>query len=175
MPINNSGFKKLIPNLITLIRIILAPIFFFLVLYHFNIASIFIFVLTIITDGFDGYIARKFDVTSPTGAYLDVAADFIWISTGFLAFVLLGVYPAWLLIIIVFMFLQFVISSKFKIPIYDPIGKYYGLFLFITIFISLITSSTIINMLIVVLIVAFTIASITSRYLYFIKHKNLKH
>ena len=174
MPLNNSGFKKLIPNLITLIRIILAPIFFFMVLNHFNMASIFIFVLTIITDGLDGYIARKLDVTSPNGAYLDVTADFIWISAGFLAFVLRGVYPSWLLNIIVFMFLQFVISSKFKIPIYDPIGKYYGLFLFITIFISLLTSSSIINMLIVVLILLFTIASITSRYSYVLKHRNLK-
>jgi len=169
MPINNSCFRNRIPNLITLIRVILAPIFFFIVLNYSNIDSIFIFILTIITDGLDGYTARKLNLTSSFGAYFDVTADFIWIFAGFLAFVIMGLYPAWLLIIIVLMFLQFIITSKFKIPLYDPLGKFYGSFLFLTIFIGLISNLPLINTFITILIVIFSIVSMLSRFLYLIK------
>lgn len=169
MPIINGWFRNRIPNFITLIRVILAPIFFFSVLNYPHTISIFIFILTIITDGLDGYFARRLNLTSKFGAYFDVTADFIWILSGFLAFVIIGLYPAWLLVIIVLMFLQFIITSKFKIPAYDPVGKYYGSFLFLTIFIGLISNLTIINNFITLLIIIFSITSITSRILYLIK------
>lgn len=166
----NSSIKNRIPNLITFIRIILAPIFFFSVLNYSLTSSIIIFTLTIITDGLDGYLARHLNSTSVIGAYLDVTADFIFILSGFLAFVVLGVYPTWLLIIIIFMFLQFIITSKFKIPSYDPVGKYYGSFLFLTIIISLIFSLSSINTIILLLIIGFSVISMTSRILYLLKH-----
>lgn len=168
-----SSHKNKIPHLITLTRIILAPIFFFSVLDLSTIVSIFIFFLTIITDGLDGYFARKLNTSSSEGAYFDVVADFIWIMAAFSAFTIIGLYPAWLLIIFGLMFVQFVITSNFKIPVYDPIGKYYGSFLFLTIIISLIFNSTFINMFITILIVIFSVLSMTSRLYYLLKMKNM--
>lgn len=164
--------KNKLPHIITLTRIVLAPAFFFSVLDLSTLNSILIFFLTIITDGLDGYVARKLKATSSKGAYLDVVADFIWILAAFSAFALIGLYPAWLLIIFGLMFLQFVITSRFKIPVYDPVGKYYGSFLFLTIFISLILNSTFINTCITLLIVIFSGVSIASRFYYLIKQKN---
>lgn len=166
-----SDHKNKIPHIITLFRIVLAPPFFFSVLDHSILTPIFIFFLTIITDGLDGYIARKLKTSSSRGAYFDVVADFIWIFTAFAALILIGLYPAWLLIIIVLMFIQFLITSRFKIPIYDPVGKYYGSFLFLTILISLISNSTLINMFIVLLIIIFSSVSFLSRSYYLLKNR----
>lgn len=76
---------KHIPNYLTLARIILIPIF---VLFFYlpwqpwgrDTAAV-IFTLACITDWLDGYLARKWQVTSPMGAFLDPVADKILVST----------------------------------------------------------------------------------------------
>jgi len=126
------------------------------------------------TDVIDGYLARRLDVISSNGAYFDIVSDFIFVVAGFSAFIINGIYPFWILIIIFFMFLQFIVTSKFQVPIYDPVGKYYGAFLFLTIFIGLIINNPFINLILTILIVIFTIISITSRYFHIFKNKKLK-
>jgi len=167
-----NRIKLLIPTGITSIRIILAPIFFLTVINNLIINSIIIFLFAIITDVIDGYSSRKLGLASSKGAYLDVTADFILVLAAFSAFIINGLYPTWLLIIIVFMFLQFIITSKFHITIYDPLGKYYGSFLFLVILLSLIITNPIIILILTILIVLFSIISITSRFLFILKHKN---
>jgi len=169
---SKKSIKILIPSGITSIRVILAPILFFTVINNFILYSICIFVLAIATDAIDGYVSRKLDVASSNGAYFDVVADFILIISVFFGLVFTGSYPFWLIIILVFMFLQFIITSKFQIPVYDPIGKYYGSFLFIVIFISLIVINPFIYSLLTILIVVFTIISVTSRFLFIFKNKD---
>ena len=162
--------EKLIPSGITALRIVLAPFFFLAVINDFFLYSIGIFVFAVATDAIDGYFARKWGLTSLNGAYFDVTADFILILAGFSAFVIKGIYPFWILFIIIFMFLQFIITSKSRIPIYDPVGKYYGSFLFLTIFIGLITNNPYLNSFLTILIIVFTFISITSRFIFMIKH-----
>ena len=171
---SKKSIQILIPSGITSIRIILAPILFFTVINNFILYSICIFVLAVATDAIDGYVSRKLDIASSKGAYFDVVADFILILSAFSGLVITGLYPFWLIIIIVFMFLQFIITSKFRIPVYDPIGKYYGSFLFIVIFISLIVINPILYFLLTILIVIFTVISITSRFLFMLKNKDDK-
>jgi len=161
--------KSVIPSIFTIIRIILAPIFFIAVINYFPIYSISIFGFAMITDVVDGYLARKWGVTSFKGAYFDITADFIFVIAGFSAFIIKGIYPFWILIIIIFMFIQFIVTSKSKNLIYDPVGKYYGAFLFLSIFINLIINNLMINSLLTLIIVLFTIISITSRFLFIIK------
>lgn len=170
MLLSKNFVKSLIPSIFTGIRIILAPIFFVTVINYSPIYPISIFAFAMITDVIDGYLARKWDVTSSKGAYFDITADFIFVVAGFSAFIIRGVYPFWLLIVIIFMFLQFIITSKSKNPIYDPVGKYYGAFLFLSIFINLIINNITLNLILTILIVLFTIISITTRFLFIFKN-----
>ena len=66
---------KYIPNILTALRIISIP--FIVILFTFNKIelAIIIAIITAITDCFDGFIARKFNVTSEFGAKLDVVSD----------------------------------------------------------------------------------------------------
>ena len=70
-----------------------------------------------------------------------------------------------------FMFVQFIITSRFKVPIYDPVGKYYGSFLFLTVFISLISISKWINTLLTIIILIFSAASLGCRFYFLLKHE----
>jgi CDP-diacylglycerol--glycerol-3-phosphate 3-phosphatidyltransferase/cardiolipin synthase len=91
----------------------------------------------------------------------------------FIAFIISGIYPYWLLLLIILVFLQFILTSKFNVLIYDPIGKYYGAFLFIIILITLVSPSDYYNVLLTITVL-FTIISLISRYLFFIFHKSVK-
>lgn len=73
-----NEFKKKLPNILTLFRIILIPILV-LSFYFFgkitNLIVAFLFMLASITDYFDGYLARYFQVQSKFGACFDPIAD----------------------------------------------------------------------------------------------------
>ncbi|MDP3485252.1 MAG: CDP-alcohol phosphatidyltransferase family protein [Methanobacteriaceae archaeon] len=171
----DKRLKNAIPSLVSIIRIILAPLFLIVFLENNLILSIVIYIIAVATDAIDGYLAIILDSVTPLGAYLDITADLILILTGFVAFTINGIYPYWILILIIIMFLQFIITSKFKFPVYDPIGKYYGAFLFLVIFITLIADilhNTYSNYILLILIVIFTAISLISRLFFIIKLKN---
>ena len=170
-----KNYFNLIPSGITISRIILAFIFLFLLLNNQLRLSIAIFIIAIFTDALDGYLARKLDAKSSAGAYLDIFADFFLILIAFIAFIFSGIYPYWILILIILVFLQFLVTSKYKILVYDPIGKYYGAFLFIIILITLISPDTYYGFLLAIILI-FTLISLISRYLFFIyKNKDNKN
>lgn len=174
--IQNKLLKDTIPSLVSIIRIILAPLFLITFLENNLILSICIYSFAVITDAIDGYLARILDSSTSLGAYIDITADLILIFTGFMAFTLNGIYPYWILILIIIMFLQFIITSRFKVPVYDPIGKYYGAFLFLVIFITLISDifhNSFLNYILLILIVIFTIISLISRLFFILKRKKI--
>ncbi len=166
----NQKNRKLVPSGISLIRVVLSPIFFLTLINNLKLLSIVILLLAVVTDVSDGYIARKFGLKSVSGAYIDVTSDFIFICTGFSAYIIMGIYPFWLLILIIFMFLQFIITSRRQIYIYDPLGKHYGSLLFIGIFIPLITTEHIVYSVLIVIILVFSIISLISRLIFIYKH-----
>lgn len=72
-----------LPNSLSLIRILLIPIFvifFYLPFSWTNLATAFIFALAAVTDWFDGYFARKWNQTTPFGAFIDPVADKLMVS-----------------------------------------------------------------------------------------------
>ena len=72
-----------IPNILTLSRIIMIPVFviiFYLPVSWNYLAACVIFILAAITDGLDGYYARKLGLTSALGAFLDPVADKLMIA-----------------------------------------------------------------------------------------------
>lgn len=72
-----------IPNLLTLFRIVLIPIFvavFYLPSTWAHIATASIFALAAFTDWLDGYLARRWEQVSPLGAFLDPVADKLMVA-----------------------------------------------------------------------------------------------
>jgi CDP-diacylglycerol--glycerol-3-phosphate 3-phosphatidyltransferase len=72
-----------IPNILTLSRIVMLPvfvIFFYLPVSWHYLAACVIFILAAITDGLDGYYARKLGQTSALGAFLDPVADKLMVA-----------------------------------------------------------------------------------------------
>ena len=165
--------RILIPSFISSIRIVLAPLLFLSFYNDMKVLSFILFISAVLTDALDGYLARKLDVTSNFGAYLDTAADFILILTAFSAFVITGLYPYWIMILIIFMFLQFILTSGIKTPVYDPFGKYYGSFLFLSLRNTLIFSNNININFFLGLIGIFSVISLITRFLFITQQKKL--
>jgi len=94
--INNKGVKnmlKYIPNMITLTRIILIPVYiFYFSKGNYTFAGIF-FSISALTDFFDGFIARKFNLTSRLGKILDPLADKITIISILIILTVLDIIP----------------------------------------------------------------------------------
>ena len=67
--------KEKIPNILTIIRISLTPIIMILGLTKHFYSMTIIGIIAALTDFFDGYLARKWQVTSVRGAKLDAVAD----------------------------------------------------------------------------------------------------
>ncbi|WP_409228130.1 CDP-diacylglycerol--glycerol-3-phosphate 3-phosphatidyltransferase [Gudongella sp. SC589] len=90
-----------LPNLITVFRIILIPVY--LVLFFSDIEDkVFIlgmiFMIAGVSDVLDGYIARRFNLMSKLGAALDPFADKMMSFTVLVTFTMIGLIPVWILI-----------------------------------------------------------------------------
>jgi cardiolipin synthase len=90
-----------VPNIITLIRILLTPLLIYLLLDHRIGQALIVFFIAGVTDALDGLIARLFDQKSKLGAYLDPLADKLLLGSSFLLLGYLGLIPKWLVVIAV--------------------------------------------------------------------------
>jgi len=90
-----------IPNILSLFRLLLIPVFLvLLVLGHLGWALLLIAV-SAVTDFVDGYVARHFNQISRLGQLLDPAADRLFILATLLGLAYVGVLPWWLVAVIV--------------------------------------------------------------------------
>jgi len=91
---------RFLPNLLSLARLAIAPYLFWLLWRgHFRLALAAILVAAV-TDGLDGYLARRLRVSSRIGEILDPIADKVLLSGAFVALWLEGSVDAWLAAII---------------------------------------------------------------------------
>ena len=90
-----------VPNFITLGRVIAVPVVFRLLLNVQVKAAIPIFVAAGISDAVDGYLAKRFDLRTELGAYLDPLADKLLIVSIYIALGVRGEIPSWLVIAVV--------------------------------------------------------------------------
>ena len=82
-----------VPNLLTVFRMVLIPVFVSLLFYQRFILALAIFVLAGITDGLDGLLARRFDQKSQLGTILDPIADKLLLVTSFVVLSMRSVFP----------------------------------------------------------------------------------
>ncbi len=75
-----------IPNLLTVLRLVFAPLIFYLILSSRQYLAFILFIVVVLSDAFDGYIARKYKQSSRIGKLLDPISDKL-----LYAFVLFGV------------------------------------------------------------------------------------
>jgi len=95
----------ILPNQLTVLRIILTPIFLVLFLADdptLKQISLVVYFIAAITDWYDGWLARKFNYITAWGKFLDPLADKILTSAAFIAFIFLDVLDLWMVLIIVF-------------------------------------------------------------------------
>jgi len=95
-----------LPNLITVVRILLAPVFIWMLLADggsdgaLRWAAAVLFILAIATDGIDGAIARKYNLVTDLGKLLDPIADKILTGGALVCLSILGELPWWVTIVI---------------------------------------------------------------------------
>jgi len=95
----------MLPNILTIGRIALTPIFIiflFMEAEWSKPAALIIFIIAGITDAYDGRIARKRGLETKTGEFLDPLADKILVSSAFISFAIMDKIPYWMVVLIVF-------------------------------------------------------------------------
>lgn len=105
-----------VPNKITLSRILLIPIFLIIMVVPFewgeltllgaempvtHFVGALIFIIASCTDWVDGYYARKYNMVTNLGKFLDPLADKLLVSAALIVLVELGMAPSWIVILII--------------------------------------------------------------------------
>jgi cardiolipin synthase len=90
-----------LPNQLTVLRILLIPVFVLLLVYDARIAALIVFLLTGISDVLDGYIARTWRQQTTLGTFLDPIADKLLMVTTFATLAVLQALPLSLSILLI--------------------------------------------------------------------------
>jgi CDP-diacylglycerol--glycerol-3-phosphate 3-phosphatidyltransferase len=93
-----------LPNQLTILRIILSPIFLFFFLSEvvwMKQVSVAIYIVAALSDWYDGWLARKFNYITSWGKFWDPLADKILTSVAFIGFATVELIPWWMVIIII--------------------------------------------------------------------------
>ena len=122
-----------LPNKLTIFRVILIP--FFVVLLLFDITAydkwiaLAIFIVASLTDFLDGYIARKYNLVTNFGKFMDPLADKLLVCSAMICLVELARIPAWVVIVIIAR--EFIISGFRLVASDNGVGiaaSYWGKF-----------------------------------------------
>jgi CDP-diacylglycerol---glycerol-3-phosphate 3-phosphatidyltransferase len=112
----NGGCKMNLPNKITVARILLIPVFLVIMLVDFSWGELtllgvtlpmthfigaLIFIIASTTDWIDGHFARKYNLVTDLGKFLDPLADKLLVSSALIVLVGLDMAPAWITIVII--------------------------------------------------------------------------
>ena len=121
-----------VPNILSIARIILTPLFIILLFADFKMAKVFallVFAIAAITDAYDGHLARKYNQITPVGKFLDPVADKILVLSAFISFAFINIIDFWMVGIIIFrdLFvtgLRFIMSSSGFEFVTSKLSKY---------------------------------------------------
>ncbi|KAF5030076.1 CDP-diacylglycerol--glycerol-3-phosphate 3-phosphatidyltransferase [bioreactor metagenome] len=98
-------FKKMnLPNKLTVLRVLAIPLFLFFLYVTkgvFRFLPLLIFIAAAVTDAIDGYIARRDNLVTDFGKFMDPLADKLLTASAFIAFVEMGYMSAWVVVLII--------------------------------------------------------------------------
>ncbi|MFG6340083.1 MAG: CDP-diacylglycerol--glycerol-3-phosphate 3-phosphatidyltransferase [Lachnospiraceae bacterium] len=170
-----------LPNKLTIFRVILIP--FFVVLLLFDITAydkwiaLAIFIIASLTDFLDGHIARKYNLVTNFGKFMDPLADKLLVCSAMICLVELARIPAWVVIIIIAR--EFIISG-FRLVASDNgvviAASYWGKFktvfqmLMICLMIADLEPLTLVTQIIMWVALALTVVSLVD---YLMKNKSV--
>ncbi len=173
-----------LPNKLTIFRIILIPFFvFFLLAPYFegygNYIAVAIFIVASLTDLLDGKIARKYNLVTNFGKFMDPLADKLLVCSAMICLIELDSIPSWVVIIIISR--EFIISG-FRLVASDNgvviAASYWGKFkttfqMLMVIVLILNIKTPFFNYLGIILIVIATTLTIISLIDYIVKNKDV--
>ena len=162
-----------LPNKLTTLRVFMIPFFVFFLLYQggenttFRMISLVLFIVASLTDLLDGKIARKYNLVTNFGKFMDPLADKLLVCSALICLIELGQLPAWMVIIIISR--EFIISG-FRLVAADNgvviAASYWGKFkttfqmAAVILMIFNIPALTLVKNIVVVIAVALTIISL---------------
>ena len=173
-----------LPNKLTILRVILIPFFVFFLISPFfdgygNYIALAIFIIASLTDMADGKIARKYNLVTNFGKFMDPLADKLLVCSAMICLVDLKLIPEWVVLIIIAR--EFIISG-FRLVASDNgiviAASYWGkfktnfqMFMIIMLIIDLGTSTAVmIENILIVIATALTIISLVD---YLVKNKQV--
>ena len=89
-----------LPNKLTIIRMVLVPVFMVLFVLGYMLPAAIVFIIASLTDWFDGYIARKNGIVTNFGTFMDPLADKLLVFGAFLCLMNSGIISMWVLMIV---------------------------------------------------------------------------
>jgi len=92
---------RTVPNMLSALRLVLVPVFLYMLLNDHGLVAITILAVSSITDFLDGYLARRYHQVTRLGQLLDPAADRLYIFSTLVAFSIQGVIPWWLALLVI--------------------------------------------------------------------------
>lgn len=98
--------RRAIPNMLTIFRIVATPIIIWFLLgfgnFYIHLTAFILFILASLSDLFDGIIARRLEVVSEFGKFMDPLADKILVNGTFITLNILEIVPVWITGVVVF-------------------------------------------------------------------------
>lgn len=160
-----------IPNMLTIIRIILVPIFvgtFFLISKW---VALVVFIIAGITDALDGFIARKYNMQTELGAVLDPFADKLMLMSVLTVFTVRGYIPMIVLIVVaskeLFMIyggIRFYLSKKKIVIPANKFGKISTILFYLSIILITFDFNEILNNVLIFIATGSTLIAFVSYY-----------
>ncbi len=133
---NNQGLIRHLPNILTLLRILLIPPLVVILFSPSRQAGFFaaaLFAVASITDWLDGYLARRLNIVTMLGKFLDPIADKLMVMSALIMILPFGRVPAWMVLVIlgreiVITGLRSIASSEGIVISASKLGKYKTIF-----------------------------------------------
>lgn len=137
-----------IPNILTLLRIIMIPVFYVVFFSDITNSSLFaalIFIVASLTDWFDGFLARKWSLVTNFGKIMDPLADKLLVMTALVCLLTSFRIPAWAVIVILaremaITGLRIIAASEGVVVAADMLGKFKTVFQMVAIILLLLNN-----------------------------------
>ncbi len=121
--------RKNIPNMLSILRVVMIIPFIYALVYEDYVGVVLILITILGTDYFDGYLARKWDASSELGRILDPLADKITVASVGILMIFLRGFPVWLALglvvrdLIILLAAFHMIRRDLPIPISNNLGR----------------------------------------------------